>query len=43
MTVTPFTKLEVFSCLSFDKLNEDLSGKVNEISSIRFKQYHNNI
>ena len=32
-----------FSCLSCNKLNEGLSGKVNEISSIRFKQYHNNI
>ena len=37
MTVTSFTELEVFSCLSFNILNEDLSGKVDKISSIIFK------
>ena len=34
MTVTSFTELEVFSCLSFNILNEDLSGKVDKISTI---------
>ena len=37
MTVTSLREVEVFSCLSFNILNEDLSGKVNKISSIIFK------
>lgn len=35
--MTSFTALEVFSFLSFNKLNEDLSVKVDKISSITFK------
>ena len=37
MTVTSFTELKVFSCFSFNILNEDLSGKVDKMSSITFK------
>ena len=37
MAVTSFTELEVFSCLSFNILNEDLSGKVDTTSGIIFK------
>ena len=37
MTVTSLTELEGFSCLSFNILNEDLSGKADTISSIIFK------
>ena len=36
MTVASFTELECFLfCLSFNKLNEDLSGKVDKYSRIR--------
>ena len=35
--MTSFTELEVFSCLSFNILNEDLSGKVDKISTILAK------
>ena len=37
MTVTSFMELEVFPSLSFNILNEDLSGKIDKISSIIFK------
>ena len=38
MPVTSFTEMDVmFSCLSFNKLNKDLSGKDSKISSIKFK------
>ena len=36
MTVTSFTEFQVFSCLSFNIVNEDLSGKVDKISTIIF-------
>ena len=34
MTVTSFTELDGFRCLSFNQLNEDLNENVDEISSI---------
>ena len=37
MTVTSFTELQAFSCLSFNIQTEDLSGKVDKISRIIFK------
>ena len=34
MTATSRTEFNDFSCLSFNKLNEDFNGKVHKISSM---------